>query len=320
VKRLNLNRAMSPSVWRDVLTECYWTTTTSPADVPGVLDLPKLHGRRVRIRWPKEYSWPKCAKWLDPLKKGLGDIVPIRLDSSLETSEGAILIELEIDTSSHLIAIDYSDYPKLNEDFVNQSAVYFKMQYANYGYQSPKVLPGGFMVNDLALYRYLPHLWKIQRTKQPIYDVYGRFGASFATQIRSSAVKLLNKQRRFEFEGSLKIIRYSRFLREVARSKVCLNLPGNGDLCFRLFDYFAVGACVVSPPINTTLPAPLVDRQHIAFVQPDLSDLLDVCDYYVKNKDERQKLQHNSREYFIRKLHYKALAHYYLKHCLDELA
>ena len=70
----------------------------------------------------------------------------------------------------------------------------------------------------------------------------------------------------------------SQHLMDIAASKVSVDLPGNGPFCFRLLDYFAVGCLYRGCP------------PHRTYVKDDLSDLVDVCRYYVENEEARQAM------------------------------
>jgi hypothetical protein len=185
------------------------------------------------------------------------------------------------------------------------------MQYNIDGYPFSNVIPGGFVSHDEA-YHYLPHIRKIRDKNDFLSDVYGRFGTEFAQDQRGKAVSLLSKQKDFRFDGGLNKVRYSRFLREVAGSKICIDIFGNGDFCFRLVDYLAVGTCVISIKHRTAFNAPLVDREHIVYMKDDLSDLISLCNFYLKNDEERERISRNSRGFFDKYLHREQLAAYYL--------
>jgi len=108
-------------------------------------------------------------------------------------------------------------------------------------------------------------------------------------------------------------------LKEVARARICIDLPGEGDLCFRLVNYLAVGACIIGPPPRNVLHAPLTDRVHVAYTKPDLSDLVDVCSYYLAHDEAREEMARRSRTFFDECLHKDNLTAYYLRCCLDRL-
>lgn len=273
---------------------------------------------RITIDWPAPAMLEGCEKWLLPLQRGFQELATVRAGAT-ESFEQGFVLPMSVDNSRFRIAIDIADKPELDERIVDEVDLYFKMQYARGGYDRDDVVPGGYVANDSDLYSYLPTLWDIQANQPDRYEVYGRFGAQFATAERRRALDLLNAQPHFQFEGSLKIIRYSRYLREIARAKICINLPGNGDLCFRLFDYMAVGAFVVSHPLCTELPSPLRSGEHFVCTEPDFSDLVDLCRYYLEHEEERRTIQRNARAYFLEHIHYQRLTSYYLKTCLQRL-
>jgi hypothetical protein len=149
--------------------------------------------------------------------------------------------------------------------------------------------------------------------------VYGRFGLQFATEVRSKAITALRAQQRVKFFGGDQKVGYKAFLMEIARSRICLDLPGNGPFCFRLVNYLAVGACIVSPPHLTVLPVPLEDRKHIVYTRPDMSDLVDLCEQYANDAAARESVMQASRDYYRRHLYWQSLANYYLRTMLDRL-
>ncbi len=98
----------------------------------------------------------------------------------------------------------------------------------------------------------------------------------------------------------------------MARTKIGIDLPGNGDFCFRLIDYLSIGVCVIGPKPRTEFPVPLVDGEHIVYCKPDLSDLVPLCRRYLADDRERTRIARNARDYFDRYLHRDQLARYYL--------
>lgn len=212
---------------------------------------------------------------------------------------------------------DFMD--KLNPAAVDQSLAYFKMQYRQQGYDSDRIVPGGYVNLSEHYCRYLPWLRSIQMRQPPQYDVYGRFILAFARETRERVLGMLNAQQQFRFEGSLQTVRYTRSLEEAAQSKVCIDLPGNGDFCFRLIDYLGIGACVVAARHRTILHVPLEDRKHLVYAKEDLSDFVELCQYYLQHDDERNQIVQNSREFFDRYLHPDQLGAYYLFTALKEI-
>ncbi|MGZ4179180.1 MAG: glycosyltransferase [Solirubrobacteraceae bacterium] len=266
--------------------------------------------------WPTTYEWAPAAKWVDGLRAGLSARVPVSAVEIEQPDEGAVLIEVEVDGRRHRVAIDYFDADRLLDEVVAKCDLIFKMQYRVGGYDDPRVVPGGYVPARPHLGRYLPALRHLRDRSDPIYDVYGRFGLSYATEYRRAAVQALQGQQRFAYEGSLKILPYAAYLREAARSRVCLDLPGNGDMCHRLVDYLAIGCCVVRPEALTRLPEELSDGVNIRYVRRDLSDLVDVCAELVGDPARAMQIGLAARDYYDRYLQADQLAGYYLDRCV----
>jgi len=275
--------------------------------------------REVSIRWPSAYQWPTARLWVDTLLYGLRKRVRVEFDALPQPYRGTVLFQFVSRGKAHDVAVDYSDYAEVNEESAARCAAYFKMQHLREGYGRDSVLPGGYVCDSRKIYLHLARLRRLRDRRLFDFDVYGRFGTEFARETRRRAVEMLRAQDSFRFEGGLKKVKYLEFLKEVARSRVCVDLPGEGDFCFRLINYLAVGACVVGPRPRTVLNAPLVDRVHVAHVADDLSDLVEVCRFYVENEEAREEMCRASRRFFEQHLHADNLTAYYLRSCLDRL-
>lgn len=275
--------------------------------------------REVSIRWPSKYQWSKAGLWVDTILYALRKRVRVEFGPLPHTYRGTVLFQVFLRGEPHDVAIDYSDYPDISEECAARCAVYFKMQHLREGYGRENVVPGGYVAGGRKLYLHLRRLQRLRDRREFDFDVYGRFSVEFAGETRRRAVEILSSQTEFRFEGGLKKVKYLDFLKEVARARVCIDLPGEGDLCFRLINYMAVGACVVGPRPRAVLNAPLVDGVHVAYTKEDLSDLVEVCRFYVENEEAREQMCRASRRFFEQNLHADNLAAYYLRTCLDRL-
>lgn len=282
-----------------------------------ILDLKIL--KNVSIRWPLVYQWEPSIKWVDSLLYGFQKKVKVEFADIIQLYDGIVMFEMILFSKLYKIAIDYSDYTPVNKEAYRNSSLYFKMQYSGFEYDGMEVIPGGFIPNSIEIYDYLPKLRSLRDKKIFKYDVYGRFSLDFSKETREFATKLLNNQKYFNYEGGMKKVRYVQFLSEVTKSKVCIDLPGNGDFCFRLIDYFSIGACVIAKRHKTELHVPLVDNKHIVYMKDDMSDLVDLCNYYINHDDAREEICRNSRAYFDKYLHREQLSAYYLYKCLGKI-
>lgn len=275
--------------------------------------------QRIAIRWPMSYEWPQAELWVGQLQRSLAKLVPLTRAEIAQPYEGVVLIEVEFDGRRHEVAIDYFDRSRLLDEVPARCPLVFKMQHSLGGYELPHVVPGGYLPGGPRIYRYLPGLRGIRDSSKPRFSVYGRFGMRYAQEIRRAAVELLSTQSRFQFEGSLVLRPYSAYLREAALSQVCIDLPGNGDMCHRLIDYLAIGCCVVRPLPSTQLHVPLTDGVNVRYADRDLSDLVDLCAELVFDGAERDRIALAAREHFDRYLQIDQLAGYYVDRCASIL-
>jgi hypothetical protein len=221
-----------------------------------------------------------------------------------------VLFEMDVDGRTYEIAIDQSPYLGIDDEAAERCLVYFKRHFRNEGYAYENVVAGGFApLKHEALHR---HLGRLRRSDGERHDVYARFSPHFAPEVRGPILEQLVEQDRFRFEGGTRLTMYTEYLRDIASSRICIDVPGEGPLSYRLVEYMAVGACIVAYPHGARLHVPLVDREHIVYVKDDFSDLVDLCARYLDDPGERARLVANSRDYFDRYLHRDQLAAYHL--------
>lgn len=277
----------------------------------------------VSIRWPAVLQKAEWHTWVEPLYYGLRARVPVVVQEVAQELRGTVVIELCRGNRSYRVGLNTSDYPNLVHVKGNGGAsplsLEFKMQFRTGGYGVANIVPGGYVSDTVLVDWYARGPSRLRREQRFAYDVYGRFGLEFATEIRARAIGTLRSQSRVQFYGGDTKVSFREFLGEIARSRVCIDLPGNGPFCFRLVNYLAVGACVISPPHGLSMPVPLIDRTHIVYTRPDMSDLIDLCEQYVEDNDAREAIVEASRSYYRRNLYWRSLSDYYLRTMLDKL-
>jgi len=306
--------ALTPRRWPDVAREALWMARSRPVG-PGAptwpVDAAALRG--VKLRWPVAYEWAPARIWTEGLLGAIGRHVRVERSDIPQPYQGIVRFEF----AGALVALDYGDSPDLDAACLDDVALYFKMQHRRGGYDDERVIAGGFVPSRQELYPLLGYLRGVRDRRSFAYDVYGRFNidAPSVAELRRRAVLTLRDQDRVGFYGGVGTVGFGRSLRDSARSRVCLDLPGNSDMCFRLIEHLALGACIVGPRPGTELHVPLVDGEHVAWVADDLSDLVDVCERYVRDDAAREAMAAAARSYFDRYLHRDQLAGY----CLDHL-
>jgi len=221
--------------------------------------------RRLRLGWPVDYGRPGAGHWVDQILTGMRSHgVRVERRPIPQTFAETLLIEVDGRSGRRWVAIDYNDSPAVHIDLAAEALVYFKLQFAQQGYEFGSVVAGGYVPANQVVYRYLPLLRAIRARRTFRYDVYGRFGLKRGGgEIRRKAVELLSARADFSYEGNLfrypggpPKVPYRKYMFEIPYAKVCVHMPGAGDLCFRLIDYLAVGACIVGPPPRVRLPVP----------------------------------------------------------------
>ena len=134
----------------------------------------------------------------------------------------------------------------------------------------------------------------------------------WAQEIRTRAITLLSEQRGFGFEGGTKLTHWGQYMDETCAARVCLDLPGNGELCYRLVEYLAVGACVIGPELGAELHVPLQTGVHLVRVPRDLEGLVEWCERLLADEELRAALRGAAADYFDRYLALNQLGAYYL--------
>jgi hypothetical protein len=273
----------------------------------------------VRITWPARYDWPGATGIVETLLDGLKALVSVRIAPTPQPWEGVVLLDVAVGGRSHRVGIDYADSSDENRDCVPQTELYFKLQYRRSGYDASNIFPGGFPVGAIDFYKYLPALREHSDAHKRI-GVYGRFGLRFQADLRAKAMGLLAGTPDLAFRGQDGKVRYSRFLREASQAKISIDLPGYGAFCHRLVEFLGLGTCVAAVRHANSLHVPLTEGMHYVAVKDDLSDLVDVCRYYLSREAERAEIARSGRDFFDRYLHCDQLAAYYLRTMMDRLA
>jgi hypothetical protein len=268
---------------------------------------------RVRIRWPTRINpgRPSLGDCVNRIKAGIAAHVPIEHADIPQPDGGVVLFQLLDRGAPRRVVIDTDDRLVLN-DSANEADVYFKMQYLRGGYGSPHIRPGGYVCLQPALYRYRWNWRKLRRRTSPSHDVYGRFGIGDGKQdVRAGAISLLQAQDRFGFQGGAGAVWWGEYIDEMCDARVCLDLPGRGEFCYRLVEYLAVGACVIGPELATEMPVPLEPGVHLVRV-PRLDGLVDECERLLCDDRRRAGIGRAAEDYFDRYLALEQLGAYYV--------
>lgn len=134
------------------------------------------------------------------------------------------------------------------------------------------------------------------------YDV--SFWAVESDPIRIQAVDLLQDKFDCRENGTVRNQKFSRYkrkgafyLQELAQCKIVLNFRGGGWDTMRYWEVPAVGTFMLSQKPQIRIPNNFEDKKHAVFCQDDLSDLIELCEYYLRHENERIKIAKTGLEH-----------------------
>jgi hypothetical protein len=136
------------------------------------------------------------------------------------------------------------------------------------------------------------------------YDV--SFWAVESHPIRIQALDLLSDQFDCKANGTERNQKFSKYkrkgefyLEELARCKIVLNFRGGGWDTMRYWEVPAVGSFMISQQPRFVIPNNFEHEKHIVFCQDDLSDLIELCEYYLKNDTAREQIATNGHKHLL---------------------
>jgi spore maturation protein CgeB len=139
------------------------------------------------------------------------------------------------------------------------------------------------------------------------YDV--SFWAVESAQIRSDALDLLQDKFDCADNGTTRNQKFSRYkrkgafyLQELSQCKIVLNFRGGGWDTMRYWEVPAVSTFMISQKPQIVIPNNFENHGHLVYCSNDLSDLEELCTYYLKHEDEREKIAKQGFEH-LKKYH-----------------
>lgn len=304
----------------DRLVELPFRMRTSAPAGTATWSITAAERERVRVLWPSTYQWKHASSFVDTIKLSMARLGMLRIGATPQIYPGVLRLFCSVDRRVHVLAVDYADHcDAINRDALAECSLYVKFQFREEGYADSRIIPGGYPVSGADYYKYYG-AFRARQADDVRIGVLGRFGFKFQGELRAKAVGMLSDARDIRFVGAGSRVRYSRFLRDVACARLSLDLPGNGPFTFRVPEFLGLGTCLISPRYPTILHQPLTPGIHYVEIADDLSDLLDVCRYYLSHEEERAAIARAGRDFFDRYLHCDHLASYYVRTLLDRFA
>jgi hypothetical protein len=90
------------------------------------------------------------------------------------------------------------------------------------------------------------------------------------------------------------------YLEELSRCKVVLNFRGGGWDTMRYWETPAMQTFMISQKPGIMIPNDFVNGKHVVHCKDDLSDLVDLCEYYLKNEMERETIAKASHQHLLK--------------------
>jgi len=163
-----------------------------------------------------------------------------------------------------------------------------------------------YLVGDSHERNVFPLPMSFDHSRRPLKDEEAKYDVTFwaveSDPIRSQALDLLRGHFDCEENGTVrnqKFSRYSRkgshYLRELKRSKIALNFRGGGWDTLRYWEIPAMGTpLMITQQPGIVIPFDYRDGQEVVYCKPDLSDLIDLISYYLKNECVRTHISSNA--------------------------
>lgn len=108
------------------------------------------------------------------------------------------------------------------------------------------------------------------------------------------------------------LMRYQKYLDYMSRAKINIVARGWGYDSVRRFEAPYFSGLVLSDDIPIITPNPFIDKQHVVYYNNDLSNLIELIEYYLNHPEEREKIGKAGREHCINYHTTEARVRYFL--------
>lgn len=281
-------------------------------------------GNVIDYKWNKKYhipykSYPRNLGYVsNSIKSSIVSRFPFKFDvvfvgsAKIDCFESYLEIIDNIPINIPVIFIDGGDYLDIGSDLKNYGSyelyetaitkrkfdLVFKREYIlgrDYG-DSVYPLPISFNYDQ----------YKSKKVNLE-YDV--TFWAVESHPIRTAALDIISNKFDCNSNGTERnqnFKKYKRkgvfYLQELSRCKIVLNYRGVGWDTLRYWEVPALGRFMITQKPGILIPDNFIQHEHVVYCRDDLSDLIDLCDYYLKNEKERERIARNSLAH-VKKYH-----------------
>ncbi len=135
------------------------------------------------------------------------------------------------------------------------------------------------------------------------YKYQVSFWAVETDRIRTRALELLEDRFDCRENGTVRNQKFSKYkrkgqyyLQELSQCRIVLNFRGGGWDTMRYWEVPAVGAFMITQKPGILIPNDFVNGKDVVHCSDDLSDLIDLCDYYLEHDGEREAIAKSGHE------------------------
>lgn len=273
--------------------------------------------------WNPKYILPF---WRYPKNIGYSKKIPFRVSSlsrqikcadvvivgsaKKDTFQTLLTLIREIPTATPFVLIDGSDKPSIAGDLAREHAAdLFERTEAirpfDLVFKREMLFDQDYPKNVLPFPFWFKHDLTLFSTKHKRFDV--AFWAVESNPVRSLAFNKLKGQFDCDSNGTHKGQRlqaYSRrgmtYLGELAKCKISLNYHGEGTDTLRLWESLGVGSFLLTQKPRIRMNYPFENNEHLVFLEDDVSDLLEKCQYYLVHEKEREAIALSGRLHLLK--------------------
>lgn len=288
--------------------------------------LVKLLGKRsvIDYKWNKKFHIP-YKRYPKNLAYSRGHFVSSLLRSPLKNYDVVFIGSAKVDcfetyleivdkipSTTPVVFIDGGDCPGIGQDLDTYGRselmhqvldkrpfdIIFKREYLQDKIHDENIypLPISFNLNRIPV---LPGGYK--------YDV--SFWAVETHEVRTKALNILQNQFDCTANGTVRNQKFSKYkrkgsfyLQELSQCRIVLNLRGGGWDTMRYWEVPAVGAFMITQKPQIKILNDFVNGRDVVHCSDDLTDLVDLCKYYLKHDKERESIA-RSGERHLRQYH-----------------
>jgi len=285
--------------------------------------LVKIFGLKnvIDFRWNQKYHIP-YKKYPKNLGYARGSFLPSLLNRSLKNFDIVIVGSAKVDCFETYIAfvdqipadvpvvfVDGGDWPEVGRDLqaYERPDLYYdavSKRPFDVVFKREMIIDRDYGKNVFPL----PMSFNMDRArnipKEKKYQV--SFWAVESHPIRVQVLNLLTDQFDCNANGTERNQQFKKYkrkgvfyLQELARCKIVLNFRGGGWDTMRYWEVPAVGSFMISQRPQFVIPNNFEHEKHVIFCQDDMSDLIERCQYYLKNESLREQIATNGKNHLF---------------------